>query len=186
MDLNTKEYNLVPIKSCKFITSPVEETLYDIRLEENHTFFVKLLEDDISVLVHNCDGNHITSMLIGWFRRFAPNLFKEGRICKLITPLIIVTDKKENIKEYFFDINSFKKWEQNNPNNKNKITYLKGLGSWDREKLIYLIDTYGLDNFIQEYSLDDESFDYIEDWLGSDSEKRKEYLRNYNLDIDKV
>ena len=44
------------------------------------------------------DGIHLSSMLIGWFKRFAPNLFNEGKICKLQTPLIIVKDTKDNIK----------------------------------------------------------------------------------------
>lgn len=134
----------------------------------------------------DADGAHITSMLIGWFKRFSPNLFDEGKICKLITPNIILEDNKGKIVKYFMNLTEFKKWEAINQNNKHKIIYLKGLGSWDRQQLIDLIDSNGLDNFILEYRLDKNGETYIEDWLGSDPEKRKKYLRDYTLDINQV
>ena len=143
--------------------------------------------DKILITTDNdADGQHITAMLIGWFKRFAPNLFDEGKICKLITPLIIVEDKNEKILEYFFNVSDFKKWEAKNPNNKNKIKYLKGLGSWERQQLIDLIDKYGIDTFLLEYKLDAEGNQYIQDWLGPDPEKRKTYLRAYKFDINQA
>ena len=135
---------------------------------------------------NDADGQHVTAMLIGWFKRFSPNLFAEGKICKLITPLIIVEDAKGQIQHYFFNVPDFKQWEAKNPNNRNKIRYLKGLGSWEKEQLIDLIDKNGLDTFIQEYRLDAQGDVYIEDWLGADAEKRKKYLREYVLDINNV
>lgn len=134
----------------------------------------------------DADGAHITSMLIGWFKRFASNLFNEGKICKLITPNIILEDNKGKIVKYFMNLTDFKKWELANKNSKYKIVYLKGLGSWDREQLIDLIDTHGLDNFILEYQLDNEGEVYIDDWLGTDPEKRKKYLREYTFDINQA
>ena len=94
MVLKMEDYELVKIDSVSNIISPVEEKLYDITVDGDHTFFIKLPESEDFFLMHNCDGNHITSMLIGWFRRFAPNLFDEGRICKLVTPLILVKDEQ--------------------------------------------------------------------------------------------
>ena len=123
-------------------------------------------------------------MLIGWFKRFAPNLFRDGKICKLITPLIIVQDKNFKIKEYFFNVQDFKKWEKAHPGNKDKVVYIKGLGSWEREQLQELIDKNGLDKFILTYRLDEKSGDLIEDWLGPDPEKRKKHLSNYTFDIN--
>lgn len=82
----------------------------------------------------DCDGNHITAMLVGWFKKFAPNLFEEGKICKLITPNVIVEDSKGNVVEYFMNINDFKIWEAGNLNGKYKIVYLKGLGSWEKSQ----------------------------------------------------
>lgn len=133
---------------------------------------------------NDADAQHITAMLIGWFKRFAPNLFRDGKICKLITPLIIVQDKSFKIKEYFFNVQDFKKWEKDHPNNKDKVVYIKGLGSWEREQLQELIDKNGLENFILTYKLDDKSDELVEDWLGSDAEKRKKHLSNYTFDIN--
>ena len=135
---------------------------------------------------NDADGQHITAMLIGWFKRFSPTLFAEGKICKLITPLIIVEDNKGKILHYFFNVPEFKAWEAKNPNNKHKITYLKGLGSWEKFQLQELIDKFGLDNFILEYKLSKEGEVYIDDWLGPDADKRKKYLREFTLDINNV
>lgn len=133
---------------------------------------------------NDADAQHITAMLIGWFKRFAPGLFRDGKICKLITPLIIVQDKSFKIKEYFFNVQDFKKWEVQHPGNRDKVVYIKGLGSWEREQLQELIDKNGLDNFILTYRLDEKSDELVEDWLGSDSEKRKKHLSSYTFDIN--
>lgn len=133
---------------------------------------------------NDADAQHITAMLIGWFKRFAPNLFRDGKICKLITPLIIVQDKNFKIKEYFFNVQDFKKWEKEHPGNKDKVVYIKGLGSWEREQLQELIDKNGLDKFILTYRLDEKSNELVEDWLGSDPEKRKKHLSSYTFDIN--
>jgi len=131
------------------------------------------------------DGIHLGSMLIGWFRKFAPNLFKEGKICKLQTPLIIIKDNKDNIKNYFFDLDSFKKWEKDNLNTKLKIFYQKGLGSIERSDITWLMSQNGgMEQFLYELSEDKDGFNNIDLWLTGDAEKRKEKLRKYSFDIN--
>lgn len=134
----------------------------------------------------DADGNHITAMLIGWFCKFAPNLFDEGRVCKLVTPLIVVKDQKDKMIQWFFNVPDFKAWEAKNASHKYKVVYLKGLGSWAKEDLIELIDRNGLQNFIEEFRLDEDGKVYVEDWLGPDAEKRKKYLREYTFDINQA
>lgn len=185
MALNLEEYDLIPIERVSIISSPKEEILYDITLEEDHKFFVKLAGSDEVVLAHNCDGSHITSMLIGWFKRFAPELFTQGKICKLITPLILLKDAKGKITKWFFNTDEFKKWEKTNTK-KCEILYMKGLGSWERSDLQSIIDKEGIESFIKELSLDDKSENTIEDWLGDNSEPRKVYLRDYIFDINQA
>lgn len=149
--------------------------------------------DDVSIAFdkviiatdQDLDGIHLSSMLIGWFKRFAPKLFNEGKVCKLQTPLIIVKDNKGSIKEYFFDINSFKKWEEKNPNSKLKIIYQKGLGSIEREDINWLLSQNGgLEQFLYELREDKDAFKNIDLWLTGESEQRKEKLRKYTLDIN--
>jgi len=131
------------------------------------------------------DGIHLGSMLIGWFRKFAPNLFSEGKICKLQTPLVILKDAKENIKEYFFDLDSFKKWENANPNSKYKVFYQKGLGSIERTDMEWLMSQNGgMEQFLYQLTEDKDAFKNIDLWLSGDSEPRKEKLRKYTLDIN--
>lgn len=159
-----------------------------LNLDITHSDIKKTIDfEKILITTDNdADGSHLTSMLLGWFKRFAENLFDEGRICRLITPLILIKDSKDKIVEYFFNVQDFKVWEQTHTSNKLKFNYLKGLGSWERSDLISLIDKYGLDNFIQQYKLDSEGNAYIENWLGNDAEPRKVYLRDYSFDIDKA
>ena len=131
------------------------------------------------------DGIHLGSMLIGWFRKFAPNLFNEGKICKLQTPLIIVKDNKDAIKHYFFDLDAFKKWEAANPSNKLKVFYQKGLGSIERTDMEWLMkQNGGMEQFLYELREDAEGFKNVELWLTGDSEPRKEKLRKYSFDIN--
>ena len=133
------------------------------------------------------DGIHLSSMLIGWFRKFAPSLFNEGKICKLQTPLVIIKDSKENIKDYFFDLDSFKAWEQKNPDTKLKIFYQKGLGSMERSDIKWLLENKGgLDQFLYELEEDKDGFANVDLWLTGDAEPRKEKLRKYTLDINRV
>ena len=131
------------------------------------------------------DGIHLGSMLIGWFRKFAPNLFNEGKVCKLQTPLIIVKDKKDNIKEYFFDLDSFKKWEKSDHNPQLKVFYQKGLGSIERSDMNWLMTNKGgMEQFLYELRADENGFANVDLWLTGDSEPRKEKLRKYTLDIN--
>ena len=133
------------------------------------------------------DGTHLGSMLIGWFRKFAPNLFNEGRVCKLQTPLVILKDQKETIKEYFFDLDSFHEWERKNKGSKLKIYYQKGLGSMERGDIKWLLEQNGgLNAFLYELRQDDKAFENVDLWLTGDSEPRKEKLRKYTFDIDRV
>jgi len=131
------------------------------------------------------DGIHLGSMLIGWFRRFAPNLFNEGRVCKLQTPLIIVKDKKDGIKEYFFDLDSFRKWEKTGHNPQLKVFYQKGLGSIERSDMNWLMSNNGgMEQFLYELRADENGFANVDLWLTGDSEPRKDKLRKYTLDIN--
>lgn len=131
------------------------------------------------------DGIHLSSMLIGWFRRFAPNLFNEGKICKLQTPLVIIKDAKDNIKEYFFDLDSFKKWEAANPNNKLHVFYQKGLGSIERSDMDWLMTKNGgMEQFLYQLEADKDGFKNVDLWLTGSADPRKEKLKKYTFDIN--
>lgn len=133
------------------------------------------------------DGSHICSMLLGWFAKFAPNLFNEGKICRLVTPLIIVQDNKGKIVKYFLSLQEFKDYEKSGKKIPGKLTYLKGLGSWERTDLQYLIDTYGFDSFVFDYKMTDDGKIYLKNWLVDENvDKRKEYIKSFDFDINAV
>jgi len=155
----------------------------DITKDSEH----KTIDFDKIVIAtdQDLDGIHLGSMLIGWFRRFAPNLFNEGKICKLQTPLIIVKDNKDCIKEYFFDLDSFKKWEKTNHDSRLTVFYQKGLGSIERSDMNWLMSNKGgMEQFLYQFKADDKGFENVDLWLTGDSEQRKDKLRRYTLDIN--
>ena len=131
------------------------------------------------------DGDFITSQYIGWFVKFAPNLFNEGKIAKLRTPLVILKDNKNKPVKYFYSLNEFKEFETSNDLFKYKIEYLKGLGSWDKDAFIKLFDENGFEYYLQDLQLDELGKQYVNDWLsGKEAEKRRQYLRDYTLNIE--
>lgn len=133
------------------------------------------------------DGIHLSSMLVGWFKRFAPQLFSEGRICKLQTPLVVVKDQKGRMKEWFFDLWSFRKWEESNRDPKLKIVYQKGLGSLERADVAWLVSKLGgFEELLYELVPDEDGFKAVDLWLSGESEQRKAKLRNYKLDVGMV
>ena len=133
------------------------------------------------------DGIHLSSMLIGWFKRFAPNLFNEGKICKLQTPLVIIKDAKDNIKEYFFELDAFKKWEAANPNSKLHVFYQKGLGSIERSDMDWLMNKNGgMEQFLYQLEADKDGFKNVDLWLTGSADPRKEKLKKYTFDINLI
>lgn len=156
----------------------------DVSKDDEHK---TIAYDKVVIAVdQDLDGNHLGSMLIGWFKRFAPNLFNEGKVCKLQTPLIIVKDAKGQIKDYFFDLDSFKEWEKKNAGTNLQIIYQKGLGSMSTDDIDWLIQKGGLDSLLYSFKQDDEAFSNVDLWLTGDSEPRKEKLRKYTFDVNMI
>jgi len=156
----------------------------DLSKDDKH----KNIEFDKIVIAtdNDLDGVHISSMLLGWWKKLAPNLFKEHRICKLNTPLVIIKNSRGDIKNWFYTLNEFKKWESTNKDKSLNITYLKGLGSLEVSDLDYIISKLGFDALLDEFELDENADRLFQEWLGSDAEPRKKYLKEYTFDVDSI
>ena len=132
------------------------------------------------------DGINISSMLLGWWYKLCPELYPKHKIYKLNTPVVVVKDNNENLKEWFFTLDDFKEWEAKNQSSKLKIVYLKGLGALETKDLDHIIEKQGFDSLLEEYSLDDAASEYFENWLGDNPEPRKKYMKEYVFDINKI
>ena len=128
-------------------------------------------------------GHFIAGQLFGLFYRFGKNLFEEKRIKRLITPLIIVKDSKENIVKWFYSFDEYREFESKNNDKKYKYEYKKGLGSWDQSELEYIIEKDGLENMLEVMTIEN-SADLIDDWLSDKkADRRKEMLDGYEFNI---
>lgn len=148
----------------------------------------QIIEFDKIVIATDADvdGINICSMLLGWWYKLCPSLYKQHKIYRLNTPVVIIEDAKENIKQWFFNLNDFKKWEATNKDSKLKIVYLKGLGSLATSQLDFIIQKQGFESLLEEYTLDDKSDEYFKNWLGPDAEPRKKYMKEYEFDINAI
>jgi len=131
-------------------------------------------------------GHFIAGQLIGMLYRFGKNLFEEKRVKRLVTPLLIATDKKENIVEWFYNFDDYKKFEKANKSKGYHYDYKKGLGSWSQDELDVVIKKDGLENMLEVFELDSKAEEMIESWLGDDAQKRKDLLVNVDFDMMSV
>jgi len=166
----------------------VKEVLNILNLDVSKPETVDSIE--FQKIVISCDadldGANISSMLFGWWKRLAPELYAKHKVYRLNTPVVVLKDTKDKVQKWFFTVDAFKAWEKANPNSKLKVIYLKGLGSLEIDDLKYIISQTpgGFDGLLDEFGLDSESDQLFEDWLGDNAEPRKKYLNEYTFDMD--
>jgi len=117
------------------------------------------------------DGGHITTLLLGFFWKFAPSLFKDGHIYTVSSPRYrcVVKEKtyfgqnKEKLRAKYGD--------------KADITYLKGLGEVQPEDLYTIACNPETRNLVQiKYPTNKADIKKFEMMLGSDGAYIKELL----------
>ena len=139
----------------------------------------KLVEDklrihEIRILTDmDTDGNHISGLLLNLFTEW-PELFKEKRISRVLSPLMIAKKGKSVIK--FYNNDDYNKWvsEIGDDISKWNIEYFKGLGALSDDDYEDMIKNPKQVFF-------DISDDYINEfdiWFGDDSNPRKIKLMN--------
>lgn len=85
------------------------------------------------------DGYCIRCLLINFFYSFWPELFDQGRIFILETPLYEVIGKNKDIK-YFYNKHEFENFMKGKKSSSYEISYFKGLGSCGKEAWNYMIN----------------------------------------------
>ena len=191
MDLDISKFDFIRPTKIETIELKKPLTCIDIEVKDDHTFFVYDENSDTYVLSHNCDGMRIAGLYFGWWLRFCPEIFKKQKVARLMTPYVILwqDQKMTKIFKAFYSLNEYKAYESKNDISKYKKSLYKGLGSWSKEQFQKLFDSSpnGIEDFLQYVMIDEKGELYVDHWLnGDNTEKRKEYLREYNLNIENV
>ena len=76
------------------------------------------------------DGFHITSLLLSFWAKYWPEIFKLGAVYRMNTPLYIAKTSKGDVFEFFTE-EEYQTWAKTAP--KHKADYYKGLGGFDTE-----------------------------------------------------
>ena len=76
------------------------------------------------------DGFHVTSLVLSFWAKYWPELFKLGVVYRMNTPLYIATTTKGEVHEFFTD-DDYVAWAAKAP--KHKAEYFKGLGGFDTD-----------------------------------------------------
>lgn len=117
---NRPEYT---IKKIIDVSDKYKNTyVYDFETE-NHHFHGSIG----NMIVHNCDGSHITSLILNIFHYFWPELLDMGYLGFCCTPIVKVYQKKETLS--FYTLNDYEKWLELNTTKQFKAKYFKGLGT---------------------------------------------------------
>ena len=155
--------------------------------------FGNLIEDNLRYgEVHiysdaDIDGISCAGLLINIFEKWWPELFKEHRIARCETPVIIAKHKKSGKTLNFYYDDEWEEWQKKNNVDQYDIDYKKGLAALSDEEYATIIKTPRL----YYYDLTDKSNEKLNIWFGNDSSTRKEELskepakRLYKEDSDK-
>jgi DNA gyrase/topoisomerase IV subunit B len=168
------------IKKIFDVSSEYQDTyVYDFETE-NHHFHGSIG----NIIVHNCDGLHIQSLVFNLFQTLWPSLFKtDNFITTLLTPIVKVSnnqDKKNTISFYCnSDYENWKKEQEENGTIKRwRVKYYKGLGtSTNEEAKQYFRD---LKIVTYKYTKDESDFSIDLAFNKKKADERKEWLSNYN------
>lgn len=176
----------------------------ELAANEELTNIIKILNLDISnpetqSLTHkyvvlaedaDADGSHIRGLYLGFFVKYAKWMVEDHSIKYLKTPIAAILQNKKIVK-YWFTLPEMNEYLSTNTLKSNQtLKYFKGLGAWRGDMLSDLINNNGgLENFLEDLTIDEESEQVLDSWIGEKTENvsaRKEYLRSYQLDINKV
>jgi DNA topoisomerase-2 len=120
------------------------------------------------------DGSHIAASLINFFNRFWPELFDQGRVYKVMTPLVVAKKGKESLNFYTND--EFDKWIKKNSNKNWDVEYKKGLGALEDAEYEEIIKN----PYLIQIKNDKDYKESLESWFGKDSQPRKDRILGNN------
>lgn len=117
------------------------------------------------------DGDSIAGLLINFFGRYWPEMFTQDRICRVMTPLVVV--KKKDEKLWFYTAAEFEEWQSKQKDiSKWDIAYKKGLAALEDDEYREIIQNPNLFSI----QFDNDFKDTLDAWFGSDPTPRKERI----------
>lgn len=114
------------------------------------------------------DGQHISSLIINFFFKWFPNIIDEGRLMKLITPLVVCDHNGK--RKYFYSLEEFSNFVKNNKIS--NINYLKGLGSLSINDWEFVMKNKSMFQIVNDRS----SSKFLDIAFGDSANKRKKWL----------
>ena len=121
------------------------------------------------------DGDSIAALLINFFNKYWPELFEQGRVFKVMTPLVVAKKGKE--VRPFYSNDEYSTWEKKAGSKGWDVEYKKGLAALEDVEYRDIIHSPVL------VKLENDKLykDSLNDWFGSDSEPRKEKLLKLSI-----
>jgi DNA topoisomerase-2 len=121
------------------------------------------------------DGDSIAALLINFFNKYWPELFDQGRVFKVMTPLVVAKKGKE-VKP-FYSNEEYSAWEKKSGSKGWNVEYKKGLAALEDVEYRDIIHS----PVLVKLQNDKLYKDSLSDWFGSDSEPRKEKLLKLSI-----
>jgi DNA topoisomerase-2 len=116
------------------------------------------------------DGNSIAALLINFFNRFWPELFDQGRVYKVMTPLVVAKKGKESLS--FYTNEEFEEWMTKTKSSSWDIEYKKGLAALENAEYEQII----MNPKLVQIKNDKDYKESLNAWFGADSAPRKERI----------
>jgi len=161
--------NAYEAKQADFTNNKELSELYQIIQNEDYDYICTATDQDM-------DGSHIKGLLLGFFKRYLPELLDQNRVGELQTPVMMALKNKKPVR-WTYELGTkfpIKAGESGK--------YFKGLGSWKPDLMKHIVKTDGIESMIKVFDIDDDSI--LDDWLSGDKvEARKEYLSKNVFDI---
>ena len=120
------------------------------------------------------DGISCASLIVNIFAKWWPELFKEHRIARCETPVIIAKNRKTGKTLNFYYDDEWDEWLKKNKTDQWDIDYKKGLAALTDEQYAEIIRNPRL----YYYDYTGESDKKLDIWFGGDSSLRKDELMN--------
>ena len=121
------------------------------------------------------DGDSIAGLLINFFNKYWPELFTQGRVFKVMTPLV-VAKKGKDVKP-FYSNEEYQEWEKKTGAKGWEVEYKKGLAALEDVEYRDIIHSPVLVKIENDKSYKES----LNNWFGADSEPRKEKLLKLSI-----